>query len=169
MCLCKSYIVSINLQLRHAAEEKTVFRESSTWSLLLPIIFSAISEAYGFFVVQCDFLFSESSLCADRECVLFVFMHMNSIRWMPMIRWLKFPFRVHILHKTVQLSVHELRGGYVCRRVKACPTVPPSPWEQRGQRLLLFHFYHPWAGHCKVTIHICIRSKFCPIFISYTW
>lgn len=55
---------------------------------------------------------------------------MNSIRWMPMIRWLKFPFRVHILHKTVQLSVHELWGGYVCMWLKACPTVPPSNSEQ---------------------------------------
>lgn len=75
-----------------------------------------------------------------RECVLFVFMHMNSIRWMPMIRWLKFPFRVHILHKTVQLSVHELRGGdALCVWLKACPTVPPSNSEQaegfrRGRR-----------------------------------
>ena len=63
---------------------------------------------------------------------------MNSIRWMPMIRWLKFPFRVHILHKTVQLSVHKLRGGYVCMRLKACPTVPPSPWEQGGTACNIF-------------------------------
>lgn len=65
-------------------------------------------------------------------------MHMNSIRWKPMIRWLKFPFWVRILHKTVQLSVHELRGGYVCICLKACPTVPPSPWEQGGTVFNIF-------------------------------
>lgn len=59
---------------------------------------------------------------------------MNGIRWMPMIRWLKFPFRVHILHKTVQLSVHELRAGSACVRLKACPTVPPSPLEAEGEK-----------------------------------
>lgn len=96
---------------------------------------------------------------------------MNSIRWMPMIRWLKFPFRVHILHKTVQLSVHELRGGYVCVCVKACPTVPPSPWEQGGEKTVfniflcfcISFFYDPWA------VKSALFSKFCPIFVSYTW
>lgn len=64
---------------------------------------------------------------------------MNGIRWMPMIRWLKFPFRVHILHKTVQLSVHELRAGSACVWLKACPTVPPSPLEAEGEKKTFFN------------------------------
>lgn len=76
---------------------------------------------------------------------------MNSIRWMPMIRWLKFPFRVHILHKTVQLSVHELWGGCVREWLKACPTVPPSNSEKRAgwhfsiSSLSAFHLHNPLA------------------------
>lgn len=91
---------------------------------------------------------------------------MNSIRWMPMIRWLKFPFRVHILHKTVQLSVHELRAGYVCMCLKACPTVPPSPWEQRRERVfnIFFCFLHfIFMIHeyncCEVSIILCFSFK----------
>lgn len=74
---------------------------------------------------------------------------MNSIRWMPMIRWLKFPFRVHILHKTVQLSVHELWGGCVRNWLKACPTVPPSNsekgagWHFLKSSVSAFHSHNP--------------------------
>lgn len=63
---------------------------------------------------------------------------MNSIRWMPMIRWLKFPLRVHILHKTVQLSVHELSMKRICvcgwmfvwKHAQQCHLAP----EHRGGR-----------------------------------
>lgn len=110
---------------------KNMFGDSCAQILSRAFILSSISQEYGCFCGATS-PFSQGSLCAGRECVLFVFMHMNSIRWMPMIRWLKFPFRVHILHKTVQLSVHELRAGYVCVRLKACPTVPPSNSERGG-------------------------------------
>ena len=78
---------------------------------------------------------------------------MNSIRWMPMIRWLKFPFRVHILHKTVQLSVHEPRGGYACmcvwKHAQQCHLALES--EGGNQFFNIFFcfcisfFYYPWA------------------------
>lgn len=97
---------------------------------------------------------------------------MNSIRWMPMIRWLKFPFRVHILHKTVQLSVHELRRGYVCMCVKACPTVPPSPWEQGGHSLVntfpCFRISFLWSMSKLLWSHHYFVFSFKVFFLFFT-
>lgn len=98
---------------------------------------------------------------------------MNGIRWMPMIRWLKFPFRVHILHKTVQLSVHELRAGSACVRLKACPTVPPSPLEAEGEKK---HFWisslclclsFPWPVS-RFCCEVSVVFSFVEFLVSHT-
>lgn len=93
-CCYGSHYISIILQFRHASEQKNIQRFPCLRYFYFPLFSCSIVLPY---------FFSNT----DGECVLFVFMHMNSIRWMPMIRWLKFPFRVHFLHKTVQLSVCE--------------------------------------------------------------
>lgn len=104
---------------------------------------------------------------------------MNSIRWMPMIRWLKFPFRVHILHKTVQLSVHEPRGR-MC--LKPCPTLPPSPGEQRGRHafgsstvfyVFFFFSYKMSRTWSEVSSVFCVALFFVFLIqsfvIPYSW
>lgn len=69
----------INLQLRPSLQGKNMFGDSCAQILSRAFIFSPISQEYGCFCGATS-PFSQGSLCAGRECVLFVFMHMNSIR-----------------------------------------------------------------------------------------